>query len=56
MWYPHFMDVPQVCVCRLLDNRRFQYSFPRMWAILLLSNFSFHGTAGVRGWFDVAAR
>jgi len=30
--------------------------FPRMSAILLLSNFSLHGTAGDRGWFVIAPR
>jgi hypothetical protein len=30
--------------------------FRAMLALLLLSNFSFCGTIGVRGWFDVASR
>lgn len=41
---------------RDLTNGATAPPFRRMSAILLLSNFSSYGTAGVRGGFDVALR
>jgi hypothetical protein len=38
------------------SNLNSSHPFAIMLALLLLSNFSLHGTAGVRGWFDVALR
>jgi hypothetical protein len=39
-----------------LDSFQKVYTCTGMLALLLLSNFSLHGTVGVRGWFDVALR